>query len=52
MKPWSKKRAKKATIDLIFLLGLILILALAARLVGEDSSMLPWEWGKEAKPSP
>jgi hypothetical protein len=42
MKPLSRKRAKKLALDIVALLLLVLILAFVARLVGEDTSMLPW----------
>ena len=40
----SKNRAKKAVLDIGALVLLIVLFVIAARLVGSDTSMLPWNW--------
>jgi hypothetical protein len=44
MTPRSKKQVKKAILDITVLAVVILAFVIAARLVGEDTSMLPWRW--------
>lgn len=39
-----KKQVKKTIVEITVLIIVILSFALAARLVGEDTSMLPWNW--------
>jgi hypothetical protein len=43
-RPRLKKQAKKAILEIAVLAVVILAIAIAARLVGHDTSMLPWNW--------
>jgi hypothetical protein len=44
MNPQFKKNVIKATLNIGVLVVIIMVFAIAARIVGGDTSMLPWSW--------